>query len=95
MYASAGLFLEKAPQKLLLSPPSVLMLMLAQLNMQYTDKSSGSPTLWKWIFGDGSSSTLKNPAHTYSKAGNYTVSLTIKNDAGTNTKTSQLNSKEC
>jgi beta propeller repeat protein len=59
----------------------------APLNVKFTDKSSGSPTSWKWNFGDGTSSTLKNPAHTYNKAGKYTVSLTVKNAAGSNTKT--------
>jgi beta propeller repeat protein len=57
------------------------------LKVQFTDKSSNSPTSWKWNFGDGKYSTLKNPSHTYSKAGKYTVSLTVKNTAGTNVKT--------
>jgi len=57
------------------------------LKVTFTDKSTGSPTSWKWNFGDGKTSTSKNPAHTYAKAGKYTVSLTVKNAAGTNTKT--------
>ena len=59
----------------------------APLKVQFTDKSTGSPTSWKWTFGDGKASTAKSPAYTYSKAGKYTVSLTVKNAAGTNTKT--------
>ena len=59
----------------------------APLNVAFTDKSTGSPTSWKWSFGDGTYSTAKSPAHTYSKAGKYTVSLTVKNAKGTNTKT--------
>jgi PKD repeat protein len=31
-------------------------------------------------------STEKNPAYTYSKEGKYTVTLTAKNEAGSNTK---------
>ena len=31
-----------------------------------------------WSFGDGSSSTAPNPAHTYANAGTYTVCLTVK-----------------
>ncbi len=58
----------------------------APLKVKFTDKSSNIPTSWKWSFGDGIYSTLKNPAHTYSKAGKYTVSLTVKNAVGSNTK---------
>jgi PKD repeat protein len=57
------------------------------LKVTFTDKSTGSPTSWKWSFGDGTYSTQKNPAHTYSKAGKYTVALTAKNAKGSNTKT--------
>ncbi len=51
----------------------------APLTVKFTDKSTGSLTSWKWSFGDGTYSTQKNPSHTYSKAGKYTVSLTVKN----------------
>jgi beta propeller repeat protein len=57
----------------------------APLKVQFTDKSTGTPTKWKWSFGDGTYSTQKNPAHTYSKAGKYTVALTASNAAGSNT----------
>jgi len=57
------------------------------LNVQFTDKSSNSPTSWKWSFGDGTYSTAKNPVHKYSRVGKYTVSLTVKNAKGSNTKT--------
>ncbi len=35
-----------------------------------------------WDFGDGNSSTLENPAHTYAASGSYTVTLTVTDDAG-------------
>jgi|GEM_PF-1985728 len=57
------------------------------LIVSFTDKSTGSPTSWKWTFGDGNTSTVKNPTHKYSKAGNYTVSLKVSNAAGNNTTT--------
>ena len=57
------------------------------LKVTFTDKSTGSPSSWKWSFGDSTYSTAKNPVHTYSKAGKYTVSLTVKNAAGSNTVT--------
>nr|WP_276573348.1 PKD domain-containing protein [Methanosarcina sp. DH1] len=59
----------------------------APLTVTFTDKSIGSPTSWKWTFGDGTTSTKQNPTHKYSKVGKYTVSLTVKNAAGSNTVT--------
>ena len=56
----------------------------APLNVAFTDKSTGSPTSWKWTFGDGTTSTKQNPTHKYSKVGKYTVILTVKNAAGSN-----------
>jgi len=38
-------------------------------------------TSWLWDCGDGSSSTLENPLHTYVNPGNYDVTLTISNDS--------------
>jgi parallel beta-helix repeat protein len=59
----------------------------APLKVQFTDRSTGSPTSWKWSFGDKTYSTQKSPAHIYSKAGKYTVSLTVKNANGNNSVT--------
>jgi PKD repeat protein len=39
-------------------------------------------TEYLWDFGDGKTSTEKNPVHTFDKAGNYTISLSVKNSAG-------------
>jgi PKD repeat protein len=49
------------------------------------DKSTGSPTSWKWSFGDGKYSTTKNPVHTYGNNGKYTLTLTVKNKMDSNT----------
>jgi PKD repeat protein len=57
------------------------------LNVKFTDKSTGTPTKWKWTFGDGTYSTAQNPTHKYSAAGKYTVTLTASNAAGSNTAT--------
>ena len=40
-----------------------------------TDSSVASPASWLWDFGDGSSSSLQNPSHTYPSSGNYVVTL--------------------
>ncbi|MFA5212574.1 MAG: DUF2341 domain-containing protein, partial [Methanoregula sp.] len=57
------------------------------LTVQFTDTSTINPTSWYWDFGDDTTSTEKNPVHTYSTYGTYTVSLTTANDYGSNTIT--------
>jgi PKD repeat protein len=57
----------------------------APLNVQFVDASSNAPNSWVWSFGDGSTSSLQNPTHTYTTAGTYTVTLTATNSAGSNT----------
>lgn len=42
----------------------------------FTDASGGADT-WLWDFGDGFTSTLQNPVHTYTATGTYTVTLTV------------------
>jgi PKD repeat protein len=57
------------------------------LTVTFNDTSSNTPTSWLWTFDDGSNATVQNPVHTYSSAGNYTVSLNVTNDDGTNSVT--------
>jgi PKD repeat protein len=54
--------------------------------MRFVDISQNSPTSWSWNFGDGATSTEQNPKHIYSTDGTYTVSLTVKNKFGEDTK---------
>jgi PKD repeat protein len=44
--------------------------------------STGTITGYSWNFGDGSTATGQAPSHVYASPGNYTVSLTVTNDAG-------------
>lgn len=59
----------------------------APFSVTFTDSSTNTPTSWAWAFGDGSTSTTQSPVHSYSIAGNYTVSLTATNAYGSNTVT--------
>lgn len=53
--------------------------------INFTDLSSSSTNTWLWNFGDGTQSTEKNPTHTYTSNGTYTVSLTAQNCSGSTT----------
>jgi PKD repeat protein len=46
------------------------------LAVNFTDQSTGATT-WAWTFGDGGTSTQRNPNHPYALPGPYDVSLTV------------------
>jgi gliding motility-associated-like protein len=48
---------------------------------QSTD-SLGNIISWQWNFGDGGTSTLKDPTHVFIGKGPFTVTLTVENDTG-------------
>jgi PKD repeat protein len=50
--------------------------------VQFTDLSTNYITKWIWSFGDGSTSTEKNPVHVYKKQSSYSVKLIAINQAG-------------
>jgi PKD repeat protein len=49
---------------------------------EFKDLSLSSPAMWSWEFGDGTSSNLQNPKHTYTYSGIYTSCLSTLNGAG-------------
>jgi gliding motility-associated-like protein len=56
----------------------------------FTDNSNGmgsTVTQWFWDFGDGQTSTLQNPTHTYAAANTYTVRLYVRTDKNCNSDT--------
>ena len=58
---------------------------LAPLNVSFSDNSIGA-TSWSWDFGDGSTSVVQNPTHTYEEPGSYTVSLTASRSGESDTE---------
>lgn len=51
----------------------------APLTVQFTDTSTGNPNNWGYSFGDGTSSSLQNPTHTYTISGVYEVQMEANN----------------
>lgn len=45
----------------------------------FTDQSIGAEE-WHWDFGDGTTSSIPSPTHTYSSAGTYSVTLRVVNN---------------
>jgi len=66
----------------------------APLTVNFTDTTSGQPTLWAWDFNNDGvvDSTLQNPNYTYTTPGNYTVKLTVTLNGSkvSNTKTDYI-----
>ena len=71
------------------------------INFEYTPSAprAGEPVVfsnltssgedWLWTFGDGATSTLKSPTHTYKRPGTYTVILKVDNKSSW-TKTKEV-----
>jgi PKD repeat protein len=57
----------------------------APLTVTFSDLSFNDPSGWYWDFGDGNTSTVKNPVHTFEGPGVYTVSLVVENAYGNST----------
>ena len=51
------------------------------ITVGFTNTSTGSATC-EWTFGDGNTSTLCSPSHTYATDGSYTVCLTVTSADG-------------
>lgn len=56
----------------------------ANLDISFANTSIHS-TSWFWDFGDGGSSTIENPSHTYSMPGNYSVCMVATGACGADT----------
>jgi PKD repeat protein len=48
----------------------------------FRDQSYGKITSWRWDFGDGESSTERDPIHHYQKAGEFVVVLYVEGPEG-------------
>ncbi|MES1220996.1 MAG: PKD domain-containing protein, partial [Bacteroidota bacterium] len=51
------------------------------LTVNFQDQSTNAAS-WQWNFGDGATSNLQNPSHSYTSLGNYDVTLIVSNAFG-------------
>ena len=57
----------------------------APLTVEFLDRSVGEITDWHWDFGDGNTSSSRNPSHTYHSFGRYQATLTVRGLGGSDT----------
>ena len=58
----------------------------APLTVNFTATGSdidGTIVAYNWLFGDGGSSSIQNPSHTYLQPGTYVAQVTVTDDGGT------------
>jgi PKD domain/Secretion system C-terminal sorting domain len=65
------------------------------LNVRFRNTSWHEPTSFLWDFGDGTTSTEREPVHTYVTKAIYTVCLTVSNLHGSSTFCRELNLITC
>ncbi|HEY4230063.1 MAG TPA: PKD domain-containing protein [Thermoanaerobaculia bacterium] len=58
--------------------------------LEFRDVSGGGPIEWSWSFGDGTSSSEKNPIKAFAAPGTYVISLTASNRAGSSSETQSI-----
>lgn len=56
-------------------------------DIAFFPKSDAGAESYRWEFGDGATSTNKQPAHAYRSAGRFDVTLTVSGPGGTDTTT--------
>ena len=77
-YEELDVWIEAEPDE---GPPPLRVHFTSEVE---SDEEDGGPFTYKWDFGDGSASDASNPVHTYTKVGEYTVTLEAKDDKGNN-----------
>lgn len=75
--------LEKKLQKKFQAEWSFKVVDMDKRKVAFKDESAGKITSWKWTFGDGETSTERNPVHVFTKAGvHYVTTLEVAGPAG-------------
>ena len=64
------------------APDTGLAPLAVRFSCPSVDSSSNAIVSWNWNFGDGATSALQNPAHTYTTIGTFTPALVVSNNTG-------------
>ena len=87
-----------------LSPPSIVSIDASETQFELcgpttvdfvANVDSEGTTTYTWDFGDGSTGTGAEASHTYIEVGEYTVTLTVENPSGTDTRSIQVTAESC
>jgi gliding motility-associated-like protein len=60
------------------------------INFSFTPTTPPTADEWLWDFGDGNTSSLENPTHTYADSGYFSVTVTAYNNKCPTTSTAQV-----
>ncbi|HMO38541.1 MAG TPA: PKD domain-containing protein [Saprospiraceae bacterium] len=63
-------------------PTAAFMYQLAEATLQLQPDTIGSDWEYAWDFGDGNTSNLPTPTHTYTRPGGYELQLAVRNACG-------------
>jgi PKD repeat protein len=68
-----------------LPPAASFTSICSELSCSFTSASTdpdGTISAYSWTFGDGGTSSVQNPSHSYGAAGSYSVTLTVTDNQG-------------
>lgn len=71
-------------------PGATVSYVVQQNFVQFGATPTAPVSSWLWAFGDGNTSTLQNPMHTYAQNGTYATTLTVTNSCGSATYTQDV-----
>ena len=81
-YASSAINVEITVIEPIAPPTAHFIVSVEDLEVSFMSTAIGEDLEYNWDFGDGSTSTEKDPLHTYLAAGNYTVIHSVSNEGG-------------
>lgn len=55
---------------------------LTNMNIAFSDQSTGGPVAWTWDFGNGQQSDMSNPNYAFPAVGTFTVKLVVRDENG-------------